>query len=129
MRLKAFLFLAMGWPVMAAAQMPIPEAAPPDGAKLFRNQCATCHSINAGDAARQGPNLAHVVGRKVGSVDGYKYTAGYREAGESGQVWDEERLDKYLTNPAEMFPGSTMAYRQSKADIRKTIIAYLKEQG
>ncbi len=125
----AFLLAMLGWPIAAAAQMPIPEAPAPDGARLFRNQCATCHSINAADPARQGPNLAHVVGRKIGSVEGYKYTAGYREAGESGQVWDEDRLDQYLTNPAGMFPGSTMAYRQSKADIRKTIILYLKDPG
>jgi len=110
----------------ARAQMPLPEAAPPDGAKLFRSQCATCHSLNATDPPRQGPNLAHVIGRKIGSVEGYRYTAGYKEADAS---WDEARLDKYLTNPQAMFPGSIMAYRQANAAIRKTIIAYLKDQS
>ena len=122
------LFMS-GWSVAATAQMPLPAAGPPDGARLFRNQCATCHSINAGDPPRQGPNLSHLVGRKIGAIDGYQYTAGYREAGASGQVWDEERLDRYLTDPGAMFPGSTMSYRQPKPDLRQGIIGYLKEQG
>ena len=117
------------WSFSATAQLAAPEAAAPNGAQLFRNQCATCHSLNAGDPPRQGPQLAHVYGRKIGSVEGFRYTAGYREAGEGGAVWSEDRLDPYLTNPAAVFPGSTMAYRQSKPEIRKAIIAYLKEQG
>lgn len=97
-----------------------------DGAKLFRSQCSTCHSLNADDPPRQGPNLAHVYGRKIGSVPGFAYTAGYRE---SEQSWGDDNLDAYLTSPQKMFPGSTMAYRQAKPEIRRQIIAYLKEQG
>lgn len=127
MRAKALLAL----PVVLSsagslAQMSIPDAPAPDGARLFRNQCATCHSLKASEPARQGPNLEHVFGRKIGAVNGYAYTPGYREASEN---WGEDNLDKYLTNPTAMFPGSTMAYRQPKADIRQFIIAYLKGQG
>jgi cytochrome c len=113
-------------PSVVCTQMPIPPAEPPDGAKLFRAQCATCHSLSAADPPRQGPNLAHVIGRKIGSVEGYKFTPGYREA---DAAWDPERLDKYLTNPQAMFPGSIMAYRQSNPNTRKAIIDYLREQG
>lgn len=114
------------WSASAAAQMALPEAAPPDGAKLFRNQCATCHTLSAAEPARQGPTLDHVIGRKIGSIAGYKYTPGYRVA---ERDWDEATLDTYLTNPAAMFPGSTMAYRQANPATRQAIIAYLKEQG
>lgn len=117
--------IAMG-ATAATAQMPIPEAAPPDGAKLFRNQCATCHTLNASEPKRQGPTLEHVYDRKIGSIEDYKYTAGYRE---SDEKWTAENLDKYLTNPAAMFPGSTMAYRQANATTRQAIIAYLKDQS
>ena len=113
-------------PLAARAQMPIPQAEPPSGERLFRAQCATCHSLNAADPPRQGPNLAHVVGRKIGSIEGYAYTPGYKEA---DAVWDKDRLDKYLTNPQAMFPGSIMAYRQSNANTRRAIIAYLEEQS
>lgn len=113
-------------PLTARAQMPIPQAEPPSGERLFRNQCAACHTLNASEPPRQGPNLAHVIGRKIGSVEGFKYTPGYKEA---DATWDEERLDKYLTNPQAMFPGSNMLYRQANANTRRAIIAYLKEQG
>ena len=118
--------ICSAWATGAAAQMPIPEAAPPDGAKLFRTQCATCHTLHAEEPARQGPTLDHVFGRKIGSVAAYKYTAGYRE---SDQSWTAENLDKYLINPAAMFPGSTMAYRQANPTTRQAIIAYLKDQS
>lgn len=126
MHQKALLALLCIAGSAAHAQMPIPQAEAPDGARLFRNQCAACHSLKASDPPRQGPNLEHVYGRKIGSVEGYKYTPGYRE---SDGVWDEEKLDKYLTNPSAVFPGSTMAYRQQNAATRQAIIAYLKEQG
>lgn len=114
------------WSVTAAAQMPIPDAPAPDGARLFRNQCATCHTLSAAEPPRQGPTLDHVIGRKIGSIADYRYTAGYRE---SDGNWDDATLDKYLINPAAMFPGSTMAYRQNNPATRQAIIAYLKEQS
>ncbi|MDP9097208.1 MAG: c-type cytochrome [Pseudomonadota bacterium] len=110
----------------AMAQMPLPDAAPPDGARLFRTQCATCHTLKASEAKRQGPTLEHVYGRKIGSIDGYAYTPGYRE---SSETWGDDNLDRYLTNPGAMFPGSTMSYRQAKPETRKAIISYLKDQG
>ena len=103
-----------------------PGTTPPDGAVLFRSQCATCHTLSAAEPARQGPNLEHVFGRKIGSVEGYAYTPGYKE---STDTWGESNLDAYLTAPAKMFPGSTMSYRQSKPEVRQAIIAYLKERG
>jgi cytochrome c len=114
------------WSAGASAQMNVPDAPAPDGAKLFRNQCATCHTLTSAEPPRQGPTLEHVIGRKIGSIDSYKYTAGYRE---SGGVWDDATLDKYLQNPSAMFPGSTMAYRQANPVTRQAIIAYLKDQN
>lgn len=96
-----------------------------DGATLFRNQCAICHSLNPADPPRQGPLLKGVVGRQPGIVREYKYTPGYTGA---SWVWDDAHLDEYLTNPQAMIPGSTMVYRQANPDIRRRIIAYLKEQ-
>lgn len=103
----------------------MPAAEAPNGAALFRGQCATCHSLDAADPPRQGPNLAGVIGRPVGSVAGYKYTPGYATAGFS---WDEAHLDTYLANPQAMFPDSTMAYRQANAGTRRIIIDYLKDK-
>lgn len=110
--------------IAARAQFTVPMAEAPNSAALFRGQCATCHSLNASDPPRQGPNLAGIIGRPVGSVAGYKYTAGYTTARFN---WDEAHLDTYLTNPQAMFPDSTMAYRQGNAATRRIIIDYLKD--
>jgi len=109
---------------MAGAQMPLPEAKPPDGATLFKQQCATCHTTNLSDAVRQGPSLFRIVGRPAGKADGFHYSAGFAKA---DFVWDDARLDAYLINPQQMIPGSVMAYRQPRAETRAAIIAYLKE--
>jgi cytochrome c len=109
---------------IAVAQMPLPSAKPPDGTTLFKQQCATCHTTNLSDPVRQGPSLFKIVGRPAGKTDGFRYSAGFTEA---NFVWDDTKLDAYLTNPQAMVPGSNMAYRQPKAETRATIIAYLKE--
>jgi cytochrome c len=108
----------------AHAQMALPEAKPPDGAALFKQQCATCHTTNLTDPVRQGPPLPGIVGRPAGKADGFRYSAGFAKA---DFVWDEAKLDAYLTNPQATVPGSIMAYRQAKAETRAAIIAYLKE--
>ena len=108
----------------AMAQLPLPEAKPPDGPTLFKQQCATCHTNNLSDPIRQGPSLFGVIGRRAGSADGFHYSAGFAKA---DFVWDDTRLDAYLANPQAMVPGSIMAYRQSKPETRAAIIAYLKE--
>jgi cytochrome c len=109
---------------IAAAQMPLPDAKPPDGAALFKQQCGTCHATSLSETVRQGPPLFRIVGRQAGKFDGFRYSAGFAKA---DFAWDEARLDVWLTNPQEVIPGSVMAYRQPKPETRATIIAYLKE--
>ncbi len=108
----------------ALAQMPLPEAKPPDGPTLFKQQCATCHTTNLTDPVRQGPSLFGVLGRRAGSVDGFHYSAGFAKTDFS---WDESSLDAWIANPQQMIPGTVMAYRQAKPEVRTAIIAYLKE--
>jgi cytochrome c len=108
----------------AGAQMPLPAAKPPDGTVLFKQQCATCHTTNLSDPVRQGPSLFKIVGRPAGKIDGFHYSPGFAKA---DFVWDEARLDAWLTDPQEMIPGAVMAYRQSRPETRAAVIAYLKE--
>jgi len=109
---------------LAAAQIPLPAPKPPDGPTLFKQQCATCHTTNLTDAVRQGPSLFNIIGRRVGTVEGFHYSAGFAKA---DFVWDEARIDAWISNPQEMIPGAVMAYRQAKPEVRTAIIAYLKE--
>lgn len=109
---------------MADAQMPLPAPKPPDGATLFKQQCGTCHATTLTEAGRQGPSLFKVVGRRAGSAEGFHYSAGFAKA---DFVWDEARLDAWITDPQAMIAGTVMAYRQPKPEVRSAIIAYLKE--
>jgi cytochrome c len=108
----------------ATAQMPLPTAKPPDGATLFKQQCATCHTTNLSDPVRQGPPLLKIVGKPAGKVDGFHYSAAFAKA---DFVWDDAKLDAWLANPQAIIPGATMAYRQAKPETRAAIIGYLKE--
>ena len=108
----------------AGAQMPLPAARPADGATLFKQQCATCHTTNPSEPVRQGPSMFGIVGRPAGKVDGFHYSAGFAKA---DFVSDDARLDAWLANPQAIIPGAIMAYRQPKAETRAAIIAYLKE--
>ncbi|MBB4363888.1 cytochrome c [Bradyrhizobium sp. CIR48] len=111
---------------VADAQMPLPAAKPPDGATLFKQQCAACHTTNLSEPVRQGPPLLKVVGRLAGKVEGFRYSQGLANA---DFTWDEARLDAWLTNPQAVIPGVVMAYRQGKPETRAAIIAYLKGQN
>ena len=109
---------------VADAQMPLPAAKPPDGATLFKQQCAVCHSTNLSEPIRQGPPLVKIVGRTAGKIEGFHYSAGLAKA---DFTWDDAKLDAWLTNPQAVIPGVVMAYRQGKPETRAAIIAYLKE--
>jgi cytochrome c len=109
---------------IASAQMPLPAAKPPDGVALFKTQCATCHTTNAADPQRQGPTLFNIVGRAAGTVEGFRYSAGFANA---KFKWDEQKLDAWLTDPQATIPGAIMPYKQAKPEIRMAIVNYLKE--
>jgi cytochrome c len=110
--------------VVAPAQMSLPEAKPVNGAALFKQQCATCHTTNVSDPARQGPTLFNIVGREAGTIEGFRYSAGFAAA---KFKWDEQKLDAWLTDPQAVIPGAVMPYRQAKSEIRIAIVSYLKE--
>ena len=109
---------------VAHAQFTAP-ATKPDPAALFRNQCATCHSLDVAAPPRQGPTLAGVFGRHAGSIASFHYSAGFANA---DFAWDEQHLDAYLTNPQSVVAGAIMPYRQANPATRAAIIGYLKDQ-
>lgn len=95
------------------------------GEKIFKTYCAVCHTVEAGKN-KIGPSLFGVVGRKAGSAPGYSYSDANKK---SGITWTEEELDKYLTDPRAVVPGTKMIFAGLKnPDQRKAVIAYLKAQ-
>jgi cytochrome c len=109
----------------AGAQFQVPTLPPPDPATLFANQCGVCHSLDPADPSRQGPLLKGVFGRKAGSLPGFKYSPGFATA---DFIWDQQHLDRWLTDPQGLIPGAVMLYKQANPKIRLAIIQYLKEQ-
>lgn len=89
----------------------------------FKKSCGTCHVAVADGPKRQGPNLWNVFGRPAGILDGFTFSGALKA---TDIVWDEETLDRWITNAGKMVPGTTMRYRQRSAEKRQNIIAYLK---
>jgi cytochrome c len=85
-------------------------------------RCVVCHSPKAGEN-KIGPSLASVFGRKSGSAPGYDYSPALKSA---GITWDEQELDKYLTNPPADVHGTKMVISVPSAEDRQNVIAYLK---
>jgi cytochrome c len=107
----------------AGAQLTPPSAKEPDGAVLFKQQCALCHTTKASDPPRQGPTLFNIVGREAGTAEGFHYSAGFANA---KFKWDEQKLDEWLVDPQAVIPGAIMPYKQAKSEIRLAIVSYLK---
>jgi len=114
-RLAALVGL-LPWLVTSAAQPSVSR-----GATLFQGRCSVCHTVEPGVAGGQGPNLRGVVGRKAAATDFSDSAALSRW----GRTWTNELLDRYLTNPGALVPGTTMVVRVPEGRDRADIVAYL----
>ncbi len=96
------------------------------GARRF-GQCAACHSIAAGGADRNGPNLHGVFGAAIAQN---RPRFGYTDALQAQRgVWDERRLDVWLADPRAAVPGTSMAFAGVRDPLaRADLIAYLATQ-
>jgi len=94
------------------------------GKRVFM-RCMACHAVKPGAPNKVGPNLSGVVGRKAGQAKGFRYSAAMTKA---PVTWNEATLDKWLTRPASVVPGTSMVFAGlPKPEDRKAIIAYLKK--
>jgi cytochrome c len=99
---------------------------PAHGASLFL-QCRACHSVVRGAPNAVGPNLWGVVGSKAGARPGFAYSASLTQ---TGITWEPRMLDRWLTQPTAVAPGTTMAFQGvASAQSRADIIAYLTTLG
>jgi len=97
-----------------------------DGEKVFK-KCAACHSISKGGSNKIGPALWGVLGRKVGSVQDYKYSKAMAAYGKS---WSFEEMNGFLTNPKEWIKGTKMSFAGLKKEKeRAAIILYMNNSS
>ena len=94
------------------------------GKQIYMQSCAVCHSAGLEKQALtgQGPLLAGVVGRKAASLSNFGYS---KALVASGLTWDAATLDRFITAPSALVPGTTMVISLASAGDRADLIAFL----
>jgi cytochrome c len=121
---KSMIFAAAAASLLIASPA-MAEGDAAKGEKVFA-KCKACHENEKG-VNKVGPTLKGLVGRKVASVEGYKYSEAMLAKGAEGAVWDEATLAVYLPDPKAFVPKTKMAFAGlKKPDEVADVIAYLK---
>ena len=95
------------------------------GRSVFQNQCGVCHTVQP-NRNLIGPSLFGVVDRPAGAISGFRYSDANRK---SGLTWDIATLDRYLTAPKALVPGTLMTFPGLKDPApRANVIAFLATQ-
>ncbi|WP_212624917.1 c-type cytochrome [Pseudomonas sp. PP3] len=120
--LIGLLSLTLAQAALAADCSPVQSR----GAEVFANECGVCHAVAKGAAGMMGPNLAGVVGRKSGSLEGFNYSQAMRN---KNIDWQAENIEQLITQPQAYVPGTYMPYMgMASADDRQAVVCFLKEQ-
>ena len=95
--------------------------------EIVFKKCAACHSIVKGGKNAIGPALYNVVGRKIGIIEGYKYS---KALAAYDKEWTFEELNGFLIKPAKWIKGTKMAYAGlRKEKDRASVIKYLNQNS
>lgn len=114
-------------PIALAAAAAVPVLAQSNaGEQLFRQRCASCHTVAPGGAPGPiGPNLRGVVGRAAGGSSFKAYSPALKSA---RLTWTKANLDKFLTAPGKLVPGTRMVIAVTDPKQRAAVVAYLASQ-
>ncbi len=89
------------------------------GAALYQARCTACHAV---DSNKIGPAHRGVMGRRVGSLKGYKYSD---ELAQSRLRWTPQTLNLWLEDPEALVAGQRMGFQVDDAQERADLIAFL----
>ena len=96
------------------------------GKKVFK-KCAACHLVSKGAENKIGPALYGVIGRKVASIDNYKYS---KAMANYNKEWTFEEMNGYLKKPQKHIKGTKMAFAGlRKEKDRASVILYLNKNS
>lgn len=94
------------------------------GAKLV-TRCKACHTLNKGGANRFGPALWNVLGRKIASHKGFRFSPAFKKLDGN---WDYETLNALIAKPNAVAPGTRMKFAGIKnTGQRADLIRYLRD--
>lgn len=134
MKISPFAILASVALTISAGLHPALAQDASTGEAEFKN-CKACHMITAPNGTqimrggRVGPNLYGVVGRKIGSQQGFRYRDGLQKLHDDGAVWTEKNLIAYMTDPRAWVAdktGKSTGMIHKQPDHQADIVAYLK---
>ncbi len=95
-----------------------------NGAKIFK-KCASCHTIGKGEAAKVGPNLHAILGKKRAAMSGFNYSEAMKA---KGGAWDVESISQFITKPKDFIPGTKMGFPGlKKPQDRADVILFLQK--
>lgn len=118
--------LVLATPLLAT---PLFAGDPAAGEADFK-KCKSCHAVVAPDGTevqkggKVGPNLWGVIGRQIGALEGFNFSAAMVAAGADGTVWDEATLAAYVVDPSKWLQDKT-----GDAAARSKMSFKLKEGG
>ncbi len=97
-----------------------------DAGKRVWNKCRTCHTLEEGGRNKIGPNLFGIFDKEAGQNPDFRYS---KAMAESGMVWTEENMAKYLRSPGRTIRGTKMAFAGLRKDKEiEDLIAYMKAE-
>jgi len=113
--------------VTGLQSLPEDDALPADaspqerGRHFYGAACASCHSLDGEIGI--GPPLNGVIGRRIGSVEGFGYSPAL--AGQDG-VWTADALANFASDPQGRYPGTTMPPSTMSWTAMPDIAAFLR---
>ena len=118
------LLLVILSPAGQAADVTLKVGDSAHGKILYQQNCALCHSTGHDERppTGQGPLLAGIVGRRAASLRDFGYT---KALDASQLIWDSDTLDRFLSGPGILVPGTSMVVVVANPVERSDLIAYL----
>ncbi|MDB5642535.1 MAG: c-type cytochrome [Hyphomicrobiales bacterium] len=97
------------------------------GAEVFK-ACAVCHTLTPDGENRAGPTLHGVMGRRIGTSPGYRYSPGF---GAHDIVWSRETIaNLFELGPQTYTPGTKMPEQTvGSAEDRAALVEFIENAG
>ena len=125
--MSKLLWLATAGLAVAASLARADDAADLKRGKLLFIQCRACHDLQPDAAAKVGPNLYGIIGRKAASVDDFAYSPALAKA---NIVFDKATLERWIEKPSAVVPGNAMAFAGvPAAEDRAALIKYIEKES
>lgn len=104
-----------------------------NGESIFNKKCASCHMVGPDARNSAGPVLNDILDAPVAAVEGFRYSKSLVALGQSGTVWSEEELDKWLIDQKKYVRAALddkkakakMNVKIKKDNERSDLVAYL----